>query len=86
MAASDKKEMLVKKASELTYGLNRLFLSRGTEMVATYPLKDEATLKGFISIEWNYYERFKSGVKLDVLNKDLISCAEDIKRLMLGHK
>ena len=80
------KEMLVKKASELTYGLNRLFLSRGTEMVATYPLKDDSTLKGFISIEWNYYERFKSGVKLDVLNKDLISCAEDIKRLMLGHK
>lgn len=80
------KEMVVKKTSDLTYGLNRLLLSRGTELVATYPLKDDSTLKGFIGIEWNYYERFKSGVKMDVLNNDLISCSEDIKKIMLGHK
>jgi len=82
----NKGDIIIKRTNELSYGISKVLSDRGSEVVATYSLKDGSRLKGFICLEWNYYDKFKTNVKTDMLKKDFISCAEDTKKLILGNK
>ena len=58
----------------------------GTEVLVAYPLKDDNTLKGFIKLNWLSKSKYQSDIKQVDLLKELQDSAEDIKKLLLGHK
>ena len=69
--------------TDLNYGLSKLMLKNGSEYVVVYPLKDNDMLKGFIGVTWNY----KEGTHTDEDLKCMLKVyANDIKKLVLGHK
>lgn len=82
----DNGEIVTGTIFDFDYGVGEIMREHGTEVLVAYPLKDDSTLKGFIKLNWLSKSKYQSDIKQVDLLKELQDSAEDIKKLLLGHK
>lgn len=84
--AFQKDEVFIGDCSKVNYSFKELLVQQGTEVVAMYPLKDEITINGFISVSWAFGEKYKDLIEHTSIQEVLKESAKSINNLILGQE